>query len=241
MLDRKANLVILSLTRRTEEAAIYSQSPKEPDMEVISGSLGLLKLIIEAKTEGEIICVITNRIGIDSEDTYSGTSAVLGIQAGRINVYGILGRGEMNLLVVDTNIPSTLELKPEANNPAKYTLESKQEADNRANSMDCEISCDDSDCEISSDNSDETVTALSPVDANGLQSFSGLKDYQAPGETYEDRQGRPNLPRIARPLSPKVRNTSLGRTRDRVREGRAQSAPPGSGHIKTLGNHTTFS
>lgn len=72
-------------------------------METLSYWLARLEPLIRAESEGEIICVFANRTGTEDEAVYAGTSAVLGIHAGEVKVYGILGRGERELLVVDTN------------------------------------------------------------------------------------------------------------------------------------------
>src|SRR5271168_4248169 len=89
------------LTR--ENARSYSRAPKEPDMETLSYWLARLEPVIRAETEGEIIVVLANRCGVEGEAVYAGSSAVLGIQEGEVKVYGILGRGEKELLVVDTS------------------------------------------------------------------------------------------------------------------------------------------
>lgn len=44
-----------------------------------------------------------NRTGTEGNITYSGTSAVIGIQDGEVKVYGLLGRGSKELLVVNTD------------------------------------------------------------------------------------------------------------------------------------------
>lgn len=46
--------------------------------------------------------VFCNRTGTEDDVVYAGTSAVIGIKEGEVNVYGILGRGEKSLLIVDT-------------------------------------------------------------------------------------------------------------------------------------------
>lgn len=58
--------------------------------------------LIRANTTEEIIVVFCNRCGMEDETVYAGTSAVVGIKEGVVNVYGILGRSEKSLLVVDT-------------------------------------------------------------------------------------------------------------------------------------------
>lgn len=104
VLHKQANLVILSMAWLTrEDARSYSRAPKDPDMETLSYWLARLEPIIRDEGDGEIIVVLANRTGTEEEAVYAGTSAVLGIQSGEVKVYGILGRGEKELLVVDTN------------------------------------------------------------------------------------------------------------------------------------------
>lgn len=99
----EANLVILSMAWLTrEDPRTYNQHPNEPDMETLSYWLARLEPIIRAESIGEIIVVLANRCGSEDDATYAGTSAVLGINEGEVKVYGILGRGEEQLLIVDT-------------------------------------------------------------------------------------------------------------------------------------------
>lgn len=60
--------------------------------------------------------VFANRTGIEGNATYAGTSAVVGIQSGEVRIYGILGRGEKELLVVDIDSTPLAKLvyRPEA-------------------------------------------------------------------------------------------------------------------------------
>jgi protein N-terminal amidase len=87
-------------------------------MDTLSYWLARMEPLIRAETEGEIICVFANRSGTEGEAVYAGTSAVLGIHAGEVKVYGILGRGEKELLVVDTNKRPQAKLISEPNSTA---------------------------------------------------------------------------------------------------------------------------
>lgn len=111
-------------------------------MDTLSYWLARMEPLIRAETEGEIICVFANRSGTEDDAVYAGTSAVLGIHAGEVKVYGILGRGEKELLVVDTNKRPQAKLVSEPNSTAseensdskdiagsKNTAESKTAAD----------------------------------------------------------------------------------------------------------------
>jgi hypothetical protein len=86
-----------------QDAGSYSREPKEPDMETLSYWIARLEPVIRAEDRGEIIVVFANRCGVEDEVVYAGTSCVLGIDNGEVKLYGVLGRGEKELLVVDTS------------------------------------------------------------------------------------------------------------------------------------------
>jgi hypothetical protein len=103
IIHSEANLVIISMAWLTQEgAASFSQMPQEPDMETLMYWATRLEPVIRAEEEDEIIIVFCNRCGTEDEAVYAGTSAVLGVKEGEVSVYGILGRGDKDLLVVDT-------------------------------------------------------------------------------------------------------------------------------------------
>ncbi|XWX00100.1 hypothetical protein V2A60_008117 [Cordyceps javanica] len=104
-LEIDANLVIVSMAWMTrEEPREFSRMPNTPDMETLTYWVTRLEPLIRAEdTNGEIIVVFANRTGIEGDATYAGTSAVIGIENGEVKVYGLLGRGEKELLVVDTS------------------------------------------------------------------------------------------------------------------------------------------
>ena len=130
ILHRESNLVILSMAWLTrEDARSYSRSPKEPDMDTLSYWLARLEPIIRAENEDEIIVVLANRCGTEDDAVYAGTSAVLGVHAGEVKVYGILGRGEKELLVVDTNLrPQAKLISNHPTNIAKTNRDSNASA-----------------------------------------------------------------------------------------------------------------
>lgn len=86
-----------------EEPRRFSRMPNEPDMDALTYWITRLEPVIRAERGDEIIVVFCNRAGNEGSAMYSGTSAVIGIQEGEVKLYGILGRGEKELLVVDTN------------------------------------------------------------------------------------------------------------------------------------------
>lgn len=103
-LQVRSNLVILSMAWMTgENAREFTRMPNEPDLETLTYWVTRLEPLIRAENTGEIIVVFANRCGIEGNATYAGTSAVLGIEDGEVSVYGLLGRGEKELLVVDTS------------------------------------------------------------------------------------------------------------------------------------------
>jgi protein N-terminal amidase len=99
----------------TEDPQKFGESkPEEADMDTLEYWLRRLEPLIRAESESEIIVVFANRCGVEDEAVYAGTSAVLGIQGGEVKVYGMLGRGEQKLLIIDTGVSSNdrLVLRP---------------------------------------------------------------------------------------------------------------------------------
>ena len=88
------------LTR--ESAHTFSQMPQEPDLETLEYWVQRLEPLIRKESTEEIIVVFCNRCGTEDEAVYAGTSSVIGIKDGEINLYGVLGRGTKELLVIDT-------------------------------------------------------------------------------------------------------------------------------------------
>ncbi|KXJ93364.1 carbon-nitrogen hydrolase, partial [Microdochium bolleyi] len=97
-----ANVVVLSMAWLTREPAdTFCSQPKEPDMETLTYWIKRLEPLIRADSDEEIIVIFANRCGVEDEAVYAGSSAVIGIQRGEVTVYGLLGRAEEKLLVVD--------------------------------------------------------------------------------------------------------------------------------------------
>ncbi|QYS93343.1 CN hydrolase domain-containing protein [Trichoderma simmonsii] len=106
VLEVESNLVVVSMAWMTrEDRRHYSRMPNEPDMDTLTYWVTRLEPLIRSNNDDEIIVVFCNRTGVEDEATYTGTSAVIGIQEGEVKVYGLLGRGEKDLLVVDTTNP----------------------------------------------------------------------------------------------------------------------------------------
>ncbi|KAL7625226.1 hypothetical protein AAE478_004441 [Parahypoxylon ruwenzoriense] len=104
VLEMESNLVILTMAWLTrEDGRMFSRMPKEPDMDTITYWITRLEPLIRSDNDDEIIVVFCNRTGIEDDAVYAGTSAVIGIKDGEVSVYGMLGRGDKELLVVDTD------------------------------------------------------------------------------------------------------------------------------------------
>ncbi|UKZ74122.1 hypothetical protein TrVFT333_001781 [Trichoderma virens FT-333] len=136
VLEAESNLVIVSMAWMTGEDRLhFTQMPNEPDISTLTYWVTRLDPIIRSNNEDEIIVVFCNRTGIEDEVTYAGTSAVIGIQEGEVKVYGLLGRGEKELLVVDTsNSPyAKMVCRPDVGTPSKCIgeLEPSTFADDR--------------------------------------------------------------------------------------------------------------
>lgn len=86
-----------------DEQQEFLSTLQDPDTMSLLYWVSRLEPLIRAHSNQEVIVVFANRCGTEDETTYVGTSAVIGIQSGEIHVYGIMGRGETGLLVVDTD------------------------------------------------------------------------------------------------------------------------------------------
>ncbi|RWA12378.1 hypothetical protein EKO27_g2725 [Xylaria grammica] len=110
-LEVEANLVIITMAWLTrEDSSLFSHVPHEPDMDTLTYWMARLEPLIRSENQEEIIVVFCNRTGIERGVVYAGTSTVIGVKDGEVNVYGLLGRGEEELLVVDTDKPPSAKL-----------------------------------------------------------------------------------------------------------------------------------
>lgn len=82
----------------------------EPDMETLTHWVQRLEPLISAELDREIIVVFCNRCGQEEECLYAGTSAIIGIKGGEVNVYGLAGRGTKEFLMADTSRPPFAKL-----------------------------------------------------------------------------------------------------------------------------------
>lgn len=201
-------------------------------METLSYWLARLEPLIRAEAEGEIIVVFANRCGSEDEATYAGTSAVLGVNAGEVKVYGILGRGEKELLVVDTNKRPQAKLVSEAtsagsavvaNASERVDTDSRSDMAHSATNKEYHTSAkDDEDYEDEYDDGYEEeynesygFSPVSPTDPRFPQSYFGPKLSSFGGDNPRDSLissiGQTPSPTSQRPPSPKSRNASRNR------------------------------
>ncbi|KHN95768.1 protein amidase [Metarhizium album ARSEF 1941] len=139
VLDCGSRLVVVSMAWITnDDPRQFSRMPQEPDMSTLLYWVSRFEPIIRAESCEEVIVVFANRTGSEGQVTYAGTSAVIGIQSGEVRVYGILGRGDKDLLVVDTSVapyaklvyrPGENGLDVEAGEPGGY--DQRQDYENR--------------------------------------------------------------------------------------------------------------
>ncbi|EFQ27946.1 carbon-nitrogen hydrolase [Colletotrichum graminicola M1.001] len=129
VLEYESNLVIVSMAWMTrEDGRLFSRMPNEPDMDTLTYWVTRLEPLIRSDNQEEIIVVFCNRTGNEDEAVYAGTSAVVGIQDGEVKIYGLLGRGEKELLVIDTNNPpyGKLVYRPEPDRSSTVQSEMQQ-------------------------------------------------------------------------------------------------------------------
>uniref|UniRef100_A0A0B7KGG5 CN hydrolase domain-containing protein n=2 Tax=Bionectria ochroleuca TaxID=29856 RepID=A0A0B7KGG5_BIOOC len=111
VLNSGARLVIVSMAWSTyDEPTVYNLQPQEPDTSTLMYWISRFEPVIQARLDEEIIIVFANRSGMESEALYTGTSTVVGIKSGEVRIYGILGRCDNELLVVDTDAPPFAKL-----------------------------------------------------------------------------------------------------------------------------------
>ncbi|KAK3901965.1 carbon-nitrogen hydrolase [Staphylotrichum tortipilum] len=111
IVEAQANVVILTMAWHRRDPILLERHPQEPDVDTLVYWVQRLEPIIRADREGEVIVVFCNKTGAEEDAIYTGTSAIIGIRQGEIFVYGVLGRGVADLLIVDTDCPPSEELK----------------------------------------------------------------------------------------------------------------------------------
>lgn len=209
-----------------EDRSTYSRHPMDPDMETLSYWLARLEPLIRAEQTGEIIVVICNRTGVEDDAVYAGTSAVLGIEDGEVKVYGVLGRGQKELLVVDTDDAPIAKLVADHSVPASESNHASDPAQHQqaGNPLSSPVDKDRSIDAIINSSNMPPISPIAPVDQKTVfPYFKSEPEDTAVKELPSSIQG-PNAqsPIITstpedspsgyqRPFSPKSRNCSRTR------------------------------
>lgn len=109
ILNHQSDLVLMPMAwLTTQPPSTILTDAQVPDADTLAYWIQRLQPIIDQGGTGsseETIFVACNRTGIEGNATYAGTSVVVGITRGNVRVYGCLGRGTEDLLVVD--VPDT--------------------------------------------------------------------------------------------------------------------------------------
>ena len=160
------------LTR--EDMTTFSRSPHEPDMETLSYWLSRLEPLIRAETVGEIIVVIANRCGSEDDAVYAGTSTVLGIESGEVKVYGILGRGDKEVLIVDTKRRPKAKLVSEPASAASTATDATtQSRDTDVSAASTTYTSPDEDMVEDMEDYNDKYSSLSPKETKTPSGYSG--------------------------------------------------------------------
>ena len=175
ILHVEANLVIISMAwSTTEDLSSYSREPREPDMHMLAHWVARLEPLIRKEGEGEIIIVLANRTGVEGEVVYAGTSCVLGIQDGEVKLYGVLGRGERELLTVDTRNPPKAKLIHNMSSESQQSQQSSTHNSSNSSGSKASQESDITDRDYFERSIDEILhskTTISPVDAKSQHQY----------------------------------------------------------------------
>lgn len=99
-LDCKLLLLSMAWLTNIPSSSLIAEAA-EPDMGTLAYWCSRLQPLIDH--EGEAVVVIANRSGEEEPDArYAGTSWIGRIGRGKIQAWGVLGRGEESVLVADT-------------------------------------------------------------------------------------------------------------------------------------------
>jgi hypothetical protein len=195
--------------------------------------------VIRAEDIGEIVVVFANRCGVEDNAVYAGTSCVLGINDGEVKVYGILGRSERKLLVVDTEQKPEVKLISEPNSATSNTTSTSETWE----SMDTQPTSSDRDEFLASI---DAILAVPPVMSPRSPSrvdnlpFSSNDILETPkagkGSNSDLSLSQSTPPVIECPVSPKSVNSSRHSSQNRSPEMRSRSSSQGRQKRVVAGN-----
>ncbi|KAK4679289.1 hypothetical protein QC764_202890 [Podospora pseudoanserina] len=207
VMEAHANVVIVSMAWQSQQdPSQYTRRPHEPDLEALVYWVQRLEPLIREDSEEEIIVVFCNRTGAEDDVMYSGTSAVLGIRGGEVYVYGVLGRGVKELLVVDTDQPPLSKLTDasgvEAENPyAEETDVETEPVKRRAQALEIQIPAKKTPKEPPT--SHPISSRIEAVSATPKSASSARLPWLAPAEPDAQSPGNPRSPtRLQIPVTP---------------------------------------
>lgn len=117
-------LVVLSMAWLTRlEPKELMETAEEPDLSTLMYWIERFLPVVSAERDGEVLLVLANRCGMepgtvaglsqgvgeDGEEvvSYAGSSSVLRVKGGNVQIFDILGKAEERILVVDTEAVST--------------------------------------------------------------------------------------------------------------------------------------
>lgn len=102
--DSGAELVILSMAWSSLNLTLQDvrELASKPDLETLSYWINRFRPLKEVSENSPVILVMGNRCGVEHDTIYAGTSTVLRMSGEKIELWGILGKGQESCLVVDT-------------------------------------------------------------------------------------------------------------------------------------------
>jgi len=113
VIDSGAELVVLSMAWLTAQSGhSLIENAQVPEADILAYWVKRLQPLIDRgqKNGRETTIVVSNRVGTEGECNFAGTSVVLSISKGNVNVYGCLGRATEDLLITDVPGPISAKL-----------------------------------------------------------------------------------------------------------------------------------
>ena len=75
--------------------------PTQPDVATLAYWVQRLQPLVDAKSDKPVYVICANRCGMEKGVCYAGSSTVLKIEKGEVNLYEAMGKSEERCLVVD--------------------------------------------------------------------------------------------------------------------------------------------
>ena len=94
---------------------VLGPTKAEPELSTLSYWVERLRPVVERKADRKTIVVLAKRCGVEpgaeKQACYAGTSTVLGVGNGEVEIWDIQGKGEERLLVMDTDKAAKFKLQ----------------------------------------------------------------------------------------------------------------------------------